>query len=742
MGSSLAGLLILAVLLTASLMIWRVNLVGNVVIQSASKGALQLEGERARTVPNMVTASANRNNNTLAVTLQNDGATSVPVSGFPDMDVVVIYDLAAQTPLRLTYTATNPPPSGQWTKTSISGGFEPDVWNPTETLAILATLNGADCNKGTVTVGFPNGVIDTNPFICAGLDLYFHSETTTIDTSTYYRLKNDTPADGAAVTISASFTQGVTASRVSPSLNSGRLVYPLTGITAIPAANWDITYRVKRDKADMGFVWFTNANDISIDTVSGTHDGANDVAVLVDSTANFLVYGILVGDTIQNTTDGSSCVIASGLTATTIPCVSPLIGGAENDWDTGDAYTRAAPLTFWRDIDLSPFVPVGATGAIVEVVNASTTTIYNGMVKGKEDTTNYKLDQEELVAESHRWQMVKIDSNRRIQGFIEHTDLDFKLLGYTVGSDPSYFTTPPDVLPKKPTGVWMTVDVSNYVDADADGVILLVDSESNTDRVYAIREASSTFSTSTQKITKYGNTMYLVGLNSAKHFEAFVEHSKINMYLVGQTKGSVINYSTDILVVDPILDSWSLVNADSYGITNAANGLILRAENTSGGAGKISFRHGDNTTDDWSGDIQGADHIQAAIGLRDDNRWYEYMEVSGLNVFIAGYTRLIRMDVHADIDVVIRKSTGNVRATLLTNAANTANITGTDWQTFTVTVAFPAYTVVDQTDYLEIDLFAETTNNISAETVSVEFRIDDPALSPLADQMRAKEVVP
>ena len=65
--------------------------------------------------------------------------------------------------------------------------------------------------------------------------------------------------------------------------------------------------------------------------------------------------------------------------------------------------------------------------------------------------------------------------------------------------------------------------------------------------------------------------------------------------------------------------------------------------------------------------------------------------------------------------------------------ANTSNITDTDWQTFTATFSFDEYTVVDNTDYFEIDLFAHATTNLSGENVTVEFRIDDPDLAQ-ADQ--------
>ena len=98
------------------------------------------------------------------------------------------------------------------------------------------------------------------------------------------------------------------------------------------------------------------------------------------------------------------------------------------------------------------------------------------------------------------------------------------------------------------------------------------------------------------------------------------------------------------------------------------------------------------------------------------------------------------LTVHADMDLLIRKADGSVRTTLDTNVANTSNVAGTTWQSLTAGYTFPGYTVVDQTDYLEIDLFAEATSNSSVSDVTVDFRIDDPIL-PEADQTRVREDV-
>lgn len=68
---------------------------------------------------------------------------------------------------------------------------------------------------------------------------------------------------------------------------------------------------------------------------ASTHDGANNVAVLTDSTQAW-VTDEFIGFTLNNTTDGSTTTVTAN-TATTITGV--LSGGTDNDWDTSDSYT-------------------------------------------------------------------------------------------------------------------------------------------------------------------------------------------------------------------------------------------------------------------------------------------------------------------------------------------------------------------------------------------------------------------
>jgi hypothetical protein len=92
--------------------------------------------------------------------------------------------------------------------------------------------------------------------------------------------------------------------------------------------------------------------------------------------------------------------------------------------------------------------------------------------------------------------------------------------------------------------------------------------------------------------------------------------------------------------------------------------------------------------------------------------------------------------VNAEIDILIRKADGTVRTTIATGVSKSANL-GTSWATYTgANYSFAEYTVVDQTDYLEIDYVANVT--AKKATQYAYLRIDDNTLD-LADQTRSQE---
>jgi len=99
--------------------------------------------------------------------------------------------------------------------------------------------------------------------------------------------------------------------------------------------------------------------------------------------------------------------------------------------------------------------------------------------------------------------------------------------------------------------------VSAYVDVAADGVILLIDSIEAVEREYAIRATGSSFAAPVmQQLPRYANSMYLVGINAADQLDAFIEDTNLKIYLVGQTKDSVVYYPEDVAIAGPVLGPW------------------------------------------------------------------------------------------------------------------------------------------------------------------------------------------
>jgi hypothetical protein len=94
--------------------------------------------------------------------------------------------------------------------------------------------------------------------------------------------------------------------------------------------------------------------------------------------------------------------------------------------------------------------------------------------------------------------------------------------------------------------------------------------------------------------------------------------------------------------------------------------------------------------------------------------------------YYRAYRSSFAVAAHGDVDILIRMSDGTVRATIAANVANSGAI-GTSYSTVSGTYSWSAYTVVDQTDYLEIDYYIEVTT--SASGASVYLRIDDSTLA-------------
>jgi hypothetical protein len=94
------------------------------------------------------------------------------------------------------------------------------------------------------------------------------------------------------------------------------------------------------------------------------------------------------------------------------------------------------------------------------------------------------------------------------------------------------------------------------------------------------------------------------------------------------------------------------------------------------------------------------------------------------------------VEAHCDVDIRIRRSNGTIRQTIATDVANSGPIT-LSYSTLPATYSWAEYTVVDETDYLEIDYYIEITAKRNNEHVNL--RVDDSSLAK-ANQTRTENI--
>jgi hypothetical protein len=212
------------------------------------------EGDIIRTGLDAVRAVQLSWSDLLRVTLTNTGQTKL--ASFDKWDLIVHYSDTGGVYYTkwLPYTTGNLS-NNEWQKARIGLNgpvdfFEPGILNPGEELVILARLNPlpGENTTGEITVATPNGIYDSISFANLGYTLLTpYSENITLAGTRYYELAEANTADNAAMLFRAEFNNGETGRKIlhntDDSTRLAKHVFPLVGISEIPASNWTVDYR-------------------------------------------------------------------------------------------------------------------------------------------------------------------------------------------------------------------------------------------------------------------------------------------------------------------------------------------------------------------------------------------------------------------------------------------------------------------------------------------------------------------
>lgn len=211
------------------------------------------EGDIARTDLTVTRSAQLYWGDYLRVTVKNTGQTRL--ANFDKWDVIVNYTDESNNLISnwLPYTSLLTE-NNKWYKARIGldGPIEyynPGILDPSEEMVLFIHLNPppqVDTNIN-VSVATPNGVYSalSTPVLSHGR-FTAESENVTLGNVKYYELVEASPADGIPMIASATFSTNESGKKLLYNVNqpdrATKHVYPLIGITQIPASTWIVYY--------------------------------------------------------------------------------------------------------------------------------------------------------------------------------------------------------------------------------------------------------------------------------------------------------------------------------------------------------------------------------------------------------------------------------------------------------------------------------------------------------------------
>lgn len=194
----------------------------------------------------------------------------------------------------------------------------------------------------------------------------------------------------------------------------------------------------------------------------------------------------------------------------------------------------------WQDIDVSSYIPSGATGAIVRWSNTNNAATSDLGFRKKGSTDN--RTNKRLSGGNQGWVVVGVDSNRVFQVYTNSnlpTYPHIYLHGYTV-SGVTLNTNAPSISLSS-TGSWETVDLSASCPS-ATGVIVEVEGDTGME-YFGVRMNGSS-DEFYREISGANCVQIIVGCDSSQNIEIKRGTNLINCYIAGYISDGV-NFNTD-----------------------------------------------------------------------------------------------------------------------------------------------------------------------------------------------------
>jgi len=238
--------------------------------------------------------------------------------------------------------------------------------------------------------------------------------------------------------------------------------------------------------------------------------------------------------------------------------------------------------TGWQDVDVSTWVPSGATGVVLQAVNTSAG-VRDFLVRKKVASSPDTYVDEELEINAGVWPMVGIDSNRVFQVYTEdNTSVQVYLVGYT-GTGVIFFDNRLDKSPGS-IGSWQDADIAADTGGDtAIAAIVGAFGLSGLSYDFGLRKPAAIPDTRYAPIDGDNQTWSLVGVNGSEVYQVYQGHNtEQKSFVYGYVTSGVVMFDNAVSHATTTLNTYEDVDitSDLQGSDDATGAIVHLTQDT------------------------------------------------------------------------------------------------------------------------------------------------------------------
>tara|TARA_Y100000310_G_scaffold166912_2_gene166622 strand:+ start:318 stop:4001 length:3684 start_codon:yes stop_codon:yes gene_type:complete len=176
---------------------------------------------------------------------------------------------------------------------------------------------------------------------------------------------------------------------------------------------------------------------------------------------------------------------------------------------------------------------------------------------------------------------------------------------------------------------WVDVDTTDYIPNLATGVILQVDAN-------ALDVGFRMNGSTDNRTNDFYHNWVMIGVDSNGIFEAYLESSAVEVYIVGYTDSSWnFNTNADDISLAAGFGAWT--DIDVTALTSATTtGVIVEIESVSGAQRAVGVRN-NGSVDARNGNMSPTSHYYAVLGVDTDEIFEMWAQDATVNIYLIGY---------------------------------------------------------------------------------------------------------